>query len=1488
MSRFKRILSMLLAMILCLGMVPMTVFAATLDGLDHFAKRNAFNSDTFGDVSKSDWFYDGVKAAYEFGLMVGRGENTFDTESGVTIAETITIAARLHSIYHTGSDAFEASTPWYKAYADYASTKNILRSAVSDYAKAATRAEFASILANALPAEALEAINKVATDAIPDVKTSDACAAAVYMLYRAGIMIGNDAAGTFAPNSEIKRSEVAAIAARMADVSLRKSVQLGKEYTVTFNMNGHGQQIPAQTVVEGYKAEKPNNPEEMNFDFQGWFTQGANDQPFDFNTPITSDVTLYARWEMNPIWNAILMGLMNNQTRTYTVTFESNGGSAVASQTVKQGEFAVMPANPEKSGMVFAGWYADSAFNTLYDFSTPVSKVITLYAKWDTSIENMIQIDVMNYEESIITEESTITISGTVTSTLPIANVQVLNTNYYDELKPHSVTGTNNFSSTIDLAIGTNIVSITATDEYGNAISRDLIVNRNNSEVVYSDNVKVADVEDYQQLYNDIVAVWNDDNGTASDESDDKIIMLVEESSLLLSQIKNSLLLPNEVYLIQQNEHFLTGFSGVYKSHRAPIGNEDYPVSVYTDALYEEIVFVYPDLNDLFDTDISLDLSSGVDPSNPISFAVLPDGTEIGIEYSDTETLASEEISYLSSNNNSMIGNPLYSKAGWITDGLKTKPELKAHIENSKVNVSLKWNNIVLYDHDGVKNDGAVDYGQVKLSGEFFVKNLKHEGGIEWHPSLWPWDIQILPQQIKSKLTYNYGGEIKLKTNASVSTNELVKIFNDGFNNKAEFLGLSLSGVSTFKDKAVIGVIGFNLVPPKAVVANSIKAQAAASTLTPSIVLYIFLGLDGQITAEATLTAGYNSSVEKGFNVQKNGYTGSYGTQAQNRSEYHYNIGNNYTLDIYDKDEGAFVFNIAGKAEASLDAGIGVGAGLLIGGLCPATVDGSFFGRVSGNAEGQINFLPTFGVEGEASLYAGVGVQANIDVAIAAKCKLGTAKIDYTKHFEHIFWETSLSTASLTGTIYQSDNDGDNSNNVKIDNAKITLKKNDTGKVWTAYSIYDENNSHQEYTYKIPSLPNGKYTITVEKDGYDTYVNNNLSFNGSTTHDVFLNKIAAIDGICTLSGKITIADEDTDTTNNVGLSDAKITIKSNMGGYSFNTTTGVDGTYSFTNLAPGNYMISVEKTGYITIIEAVAIADNTENYYNAMLEAISEDYLGNGNASGVIYDAINGRSVSGLTLLVRSGVGVTSSDVIRTLTTDNNGSYTLNDIAAGNYTIEIVDNRSLNDEDLRYNSSIFNVKVLGGCSIPNQNGYVTNELNIDQLRIVLRWGERPSDLDSHLVGPTSNGGKFHIYFSNKTSGANNLDHDDISSYGPETTTIYETSPGIYTYLVHNYSNRSSSNSTALANSGAYVEVYYGDSSIALATYNVPNEAGTVWTVFQFNSNTGTITPINEMSYIKSASSVGSNFSVNDGLSEITMPAFDNPTIDELKDYELAA
>uniref|UniRef100_UPI00258049AD InlB B-repeat-containing protein n=1 Tax=Treponema sp. TaxID=166 RepID=UPI00258049AD len=67
---------------------------------------------------------------------------------------------------------------------------------------------------------------------------------------------------------------------------------------------------------------------------------------------------------------------------TYIVTFETNGGSAVASQTIVDNGTATTPTEPTKEGYTFAGWYTDAGCTNSYDFLAAVTESITLYAKW--------------------------------------------------------------------------------------------------------------------------------------------------------------------------------------------------------------------------------------------------------------------------------------------------------------------------------------------------------------------------------------------------------------------------------------------------------------------------------------------------------------------------------------------------------------------------------------------------------------------------------------------------------------------------------------------------------------------------------------------------------------------------------------------------------------------------------------------------------------------------------------------------------------------------------------------------------------------------------------------------------------------------------------------------------------------------------------------------------------------------------------------------
>ena len=200
--------------------------------------QNPFNpnagSDTtkfpFTDVPSDSWYYSSVKAAWENDLIDGVTANKFKPNATLTVAQTIKLATALHQLDRTGEVSLKNSgSNWYDNYVNYAVVNGIIEQDYANYSKAqmnapVTRGEFVHIFHGA--EEAYKAINTVADNAIPDVKTTDKFAAEIYEFYRAGILTGSDAKGTFHSASTIKRSEAAAILLRMFEASARKSIIL--------------------------------------------------------------------------------------------------------------------------------------------------------------------------------------------------------------------------------------------------------------------------------------------------------------------------------------------------------------------------------------------------------------------------------------------------------------------------------------------------------------------------------------------------------------------------------------------------------------------------------------------------------------------------------------------------------------------------------------------------------------------------------------------------------------------------------------------------------------------------------------------------------------------------------------------------------------------------------------------------------------------------------------------------------------------------------------------------------------------------------------------------------------------------------------------------------------------------------------------------------------------------------------------------------------
>jgi hypothetical protein len=329
-----------------------------------------------------------------------------------------------------------------------------------------------------------------------------------------------------------------------------------------------------------------------------------------------------------------------------------------------------------------------------------------------------------------------------------------------------------------------------------------------------------------------------------------------------------------------------------------------------------------------------------------------------------------------------------------------------------------------------------------------------------------------------------------------------------------------------------------------------------------------------------------------------------------------------------------------------------------------------------------------------------------------------------------------------------------------------------------------------------------------------------------------------------------------------------------------------NGGFKIEDLPAGTYQLSISAEDYRTYaIEGVEVkVDRTTNVGTVQLVKVSDAL---GSASGVVTNSQTGGYLVGATVSLHE-VGNTSS-ALHTVTTSSTGAYSFTGVETGNYTLIVSlsgyssGSRSVIVTEAgtsNQNVTLIPISTSGDYDTSVSEGTYTQ---IGDLRVVLTWGASPSDLDSHLCGPTRSGAdRFHVYFSSLSYSENGhvhsfLDHDDVSSYGPETTTVYDINPsGRYSFYVHDYSNGGSSNSYSLSNSDATVRVYekeaIGETNAEgeslyraklIATYYVPiGVTGTLWHVFDYNAATGVLTPRTTMTVDSGSSSVGRTVSMS--------------------------
>jgi len=225
-----------------------------------------------------------------------------------------------------------------------------------------------------------------------------------------------------------------------------------REYTVSFETNG-ANSIDSIIVLGGNTIKLPDNPTKLGYEFLGWFTDQAFNNGFVESSPITSDITLYAKW--NFVGTATVTYILNGGTGIesevatiglpitneptlegyefvgwftdsglteefvgyvtgditlyakwqefsgFKVIFDVDGGSTVSEQVFASSGTVTRPIDPTKSGYTFAGWYTDNTYTSAFKFSTIVTENTTIYAKWIDNSQYDIVVSVYFYGDSL-------------------------------------------------------------------------------------------------------------------------------------------------------------------------------------------------------------------------------------------------------------------------------------------------------------------------------------------------------------------------------------------------------------------------------------------------------------------------------------------------------------------------------------------------------------------------------------------------------------------------------------------------------------------------------------------------------------------------------------------------------------------------------------------------------------------------------------------------------------------------------------------------------------------------------------------------------------------------------------------------------------------------------------------------------------------------------------------------------------------------------
>ena len=259
---------------------------------------------------------------------------------------------------------------------------------------------------------------------------------------------------------------------------------------------------------------------------------------------------------------------------------------------------------------------------------------------------------------------------------------------------------------------------------------------------------------------------------------------------------------------------------------------------------------------------------------------------------------------------------------------------------------------------------------------------------------------------------------------------------------------------------------------------------------------------------------------------------------------------------------------------------------------------------------------------------------------------------------------------------------------------------------------------------------------------------------------------------------------------------------------SYSSTTDNNGVFIIDNIPKFNTVtITVTDNDYQTaIIENISTSSGSDEISLSLIPIVTNNETNLVRFQGKVFDsASDSTTIDDVTVKARSGLNNQNGDIIDNSVSSSDGTFTLPDIATGNYTLELVKDGFYTSFENIYVDSVNEdeiVKLYLHTDInPTQTENEPVVEPITSLVITLLWDAQPEDLDAYLTGPISGESlRFVIKFTELCWADTNLDttascddnetatayleRDDVDGFGPETLVVKQLTEGTYKFYVH--------------------------------------------------------------------------------------------------------